>query len=224
MRSHVRRDTARPTRREINAAFKAYDVLYAPLPLIGKETDMPKANVTETATATDIPREGELMRAQPQSVESVAGSHESMSLANLSEAAIAEAIEAIRELQISFTAFTPAEKLAAMNLSLFITDIVTIRIKAKANDKDRDADGMKPVHVFKLETGDGIEYAAMFGLNPWRDRVATGFTKAAIAGIGVRVGPVRIEKKDTGNMQPAWIFAPQTGFRTEQRLNGARGF
>jgi hypothetical protein len=118
-------------------------------------------------------------------------------------------------MELSFEEFTKAEVVAALGVDLYLVDVVTIEI---ANKRPKPGEGeTKLVHAYKFETEEGLQYISLFGINKHRDRHAAGFASGALAGIKYRIGPMGMEKRDTGNIQPAWVFVKRPGFQIKQQ-------
>lgn len=236
MRSHSWRGNARPTRAEINAAFKAYDVLYSPLsPVTGEmETEMTTANDTAIATVS----KGEMEQSQSTALEEVR--REETTLATLSADEFREIMDATKAMELSFVEYTSLTKLLEMTaakevyarlnippafnkqverkggvlpMPFWVTDAVTIRIRNKQAKAGEDPE--KTVHVFCMEDVDGLQYYPMLAVNSSRDKIAEGFSRNRLIGRRGRFGPVVIAEVPTGQPQPARVFKPLPGFKPE---------
>ena len=140
-----------------------------------------------------------------------------------SEEAIARAIEAAREMAMSFVEYTKPEVIfekSNAGSTFTVMDCVTVLIN-DTDPKSKTFGGQKPVHVFQLE--EDLEgnarptYFVMLGVNPVRDRIASGFFNNRLTGVALKAGPVKMVQIPTRQPNPAWSFATTQGFRIVQR-------
>ncbi len=123
-----------------------------------------------------------------------------------------QAIEAMAELSVSFDRYAKSDQLKAFMADatpLYITDVVTINIKDQNAKPGENPE--KPVHLFRFETEDHVDYLVMLGINSVRDRIARAFNLNRLIGKRVTVGPVKINQMPT-KLQPAWVFDKLPGF------------
>lgn len=117
--------------------------------------------------------------------------------------------EALHQVESGFGVLTAPTEVAAMQTPFYVIDAITI------NDyEDRSKGEILVKHIFKLELQDGRILHVMQGDARPRRVLASLFQKARAVGARLEVGPYLYEKKPIpGQINPAWIFAQQPGFK-----------
>lgn len=116
--------------------------------------------------------------------------------------------EALHQVESGFGALTAPGDVAKMGVPFKVIDAITVD-----DFFDRSTGEIKVKHIFKLEFEDGRVVCTMQSDARPRRVLADAFRKARAVGARLEAGPYLYEKKDVGQIQPAWIFAQQPGFR-----------
>lgn len=201
----------RPTREEINAAHRAYSILYAPLPK-EKENGAMASNTskkqTEAATETGIAKR------ESTELSAVAGGLALDLPADLQK----EFASVLTEVEAGFGGTTAARDVFARCEAgeyFYIIDAYQTTMEEDGEVKNKN--------VFFLEMSGGDVVKVMQGGGSIRDKYASLFVLAKLGGRGVRCGPMRYIKASTQVKRPeqAIIFQTLPGFRavpTELRM------
>jgi hypothetical protein len=207
-----------PSRKEVNAAM----LLYSPLPSekkkIEKENEMKKQTENANDSSTVVVNEQALAvvkQTEQQALQSL--SHETGLV--MSEELMREISQSSAELEMSFNEYTSLSEFYKLrdpkdetkSVPFFVTNVVTILIANKKPKPGEDA--MKPVHVFEFTTEDGLTFYPMCGANSYRDKIAKGFADNRLRGLRPKIGLLRLKQKETGQVQPAFIFETLPGFK-----------
>jgi hypothetical protein len=125
------------------------------------------------------------------------------------DALAVEFLDALQQIQDGFGELTAPGDIFKMNQPFHIIDATTI------NDyEDRNTGEIKVKHIFRLEFSDGRVLQTMQSDARPRRVMATGFSTSRRLGTRIKAGPYKYEQKAiVGQIQPAFIFVPQPGFK-----------
>lgn len=120
--------------------------------------------------------------------------------------------EALHQVQEGFGNLVAPGDIYKLQEPFFVVDAITI------NDYVDQRTGEEKIkHIFKLEFADGRVLMTMQSDARPRKILAKTFQAARALGYKVKAGPYLYEQKATGQVQSAFIFAQQPGFRTSMQ-------
>src|SRR6267142_5156079 len=118
--------------------------------------------------------------------------------------------ESLHQVSEGFGDLISPGKIHAMDLPFTVIDAITI-----PDYVDRTTGEEKVKHVFKLQFDDERIMLTMQGDARPRRTVASLFQKARALGARAKAGPYKYGTKDVKNINPAFIFVEQPGFKAE---------
>ena len=122
--------------------------------------------------------------------------------------------EALHQVESGFGSLTAPGDVAAMQTPFYVIDAITID-----DFEDRQTGEVKVKHIFRLQTEDGRILNTMQSDARPRRVLANMFRAARGLGKRVAAGPCLYTKKVIpGQIQPAWIFDQQAGYRVREQL------
>ncbi len=117
--------------------------------------------------------------------------------------------EALHQVESGFGMLTAPGDIAAMQTPFEVVDAITLD-----DFEDRKTGEVKVKHIFRLQLPDGRVLQTMQGDARPRRVLANLFRSARSLGQAIVAGPYLYEKKVVpGQIQAAWIFAQQPGFK-----------
>lgn len=201
----------RPSRKEIDAAHKAYSILFAPLPK-EKEITMPKIDKTQTATTgQELATREAAPLARDTEHEGTGGGHE---LALLDPDVLRQLNDAVRELELGFSHVAPKKVYERAGVGVQKSEAFTIIDAIATEIPSDDRSEMKPVFVFALQMESGDVLTMMQGYNSVRAKWAQPFMLARAAGMSATAGPLKIGTRPA-KINDAFTFEVQKGFRVQ---------
>lgn len=133
--------------------------------------------------------------------------------ANLQDKLMLEFQEALHQVESGFGTLTAPGDVAAMGVPFSVIDAITID-----DFEDRKNGEIKTKHVFKLELADGRVLHTMQSDARPRRVLAQLFQRARQLQMPIVAGPYLYEKrKIEGQIQSAWIFQQQPGWKVAQQ-------
>jgi len=126
----------------------------------------------------------------------------------LQDSLMLELSESLHQVAEGFGSLVAPGEIAKQGVPFTVIDAITI-----PDYEDRKTGEVKVKHIFKLETADGRVLMTMQSDARPRRVLARAFQVARTLGERVKAGPYLYEAKAiVGQIQPAFIFAPQKGF------------
>lgn len=131
--------------------------------------------------------------------------------------ALRQFMEELHRVQEGFGDLTAPGDVYKMDRPFDVVDATTI-----PDFVDRKTGEVKVKHIFKLQFPEGdIKMVMQSNAGP-RATLASLFASARLLGERITAGPYRFAQKDTGQIQPAYIFVQQAGFAVRPRAAAAQ--
>ncbi len=170
------------------------------------EAGLEPGNVTQQSTALVETKEGD-----------ISGPMQLVLSPELQDKLMLEFQEALHQVEAGFGSLTAPGDVAAMQTPFDVIDAITID-----DFEDRKTGEVKVKHVFALELPDGRVLHTMQSDARPRRMLANMFRAARSLGQAIAAGPYTYEKKVIpGQIQAAWIFAQQPGFKVRPQQQSA---